>query len=72
MRKTDNCGRETMNATIRAYGAENGEKATLPVKTFDLWLTVTDRHFEKKIMRAFEMAKTAGRELDVTFSPKTS
>jgi hypothetical protein len=61
-----------MNATIRSYGVEAADNGTPRTKTLDLWFTVTDQHLEDKVKRAFDLAKTAGQELDVTFSLKTS
>jgi hypothetical protein len=33
-------------------------------------MTINHRHLEKEIKRAFDLAKSAGQELDLTFVPE--
>jgi len=60
-----------MNVKTKSDKMENPHAPVPRVKTLDLWLTVTDRDLEKKVKRAFALAKSGGRELDLTFSPGT-
>jgi hypothetical protein len=46
------------------YSVEDAPKA----KTVGLWVDVNDRNLETKIKRAFNLAKSAGQELDLTVS----
>lgn len=41
---------------------------TRKVKTLDLRLAVNGRNLGKEVKKAFEMAKSAGQELDLVFS----
>ena len=56
-----------MNARIKSYKPEYAIKDVPKAKTFGLWLPVTDRNLEKKIKHAFDLAKSAGQELTLTF-----
>ena len=42
------------------------------IKTLDLRLGVGDPNLGKSVKRSFDLAKSAGRELDVLFSYKPS
>ena len=39
-----------------------------PVKTLSLQLAISEPHFQKAVREAFDLAKSAGRELDLTFN----
>jgi hypothetical protein len=58
-----------MNAKTRSCRTEYSVENALKVKTVSLRLAVTDQCLEAKIKEAFDLAKSGGRELDLTFSP---
>jgi hypothetical protein len=65
--------RKTMNRKIKSYNAEyliNNDVSK--VKTLDMRLAVTDRDLGEEIRRVFELAKSSGQELNLTFSCEVS
>ena len=57
-----------MNLKIRFDQEADVFELVPPVKTLDQCVNVSDQAFETKLREAFELAKSAGRELDVTFT----
>ncbi len=61
-----------MNSRTRSTEAEEADKGALKIKKLALRLTINQRDLEQEIMRAFDLAKSAGQELDLTFLPETT
>ena len=62
-----------MNRKIKFYNAEYVINNNLPkVRTLDMRLAVTDRDLGEEIKRIFELAKSSGQELNLTFSCETT
>ena len=62
-----------MNKKNKSYNAEyliNNDMQK--VKTLDVQLAVTDRDLGEEIKRVFELAKSSGQELNLTFSCETT
>jgi hypothetical protein len=59
-----------MNAKLKSYKQEQDAEDTPRVKTFDLLLTVTDQDLDQEVMQAFNLAKSSGQELNLTFHPE--
>jgi hypothetical protein len=62
-----------MNRKIKSYNAEyliNNDVSK--VKTLDMRLAVTDRDLGEEIKKVFELAKSSGQELNLTFSCEVS
>ena len=49
------------------YITNNGPK----IKTLALRIAVTERNLQKAVRQAFDLAKSAGRELDLAFSGRS-
>ncbi len=56
---------KTKNLSTGPAGAVGDE---LDIDPAGLWLGVTDRNLQTKIKQVFVLARSAGRELDLTFS----
>jgi hypothetical protein len=56
-----------MNPQTKHREADETEKDMLRIKKLPMRLAVGDDHLENKIKRAFELAKSSGHELDLTF-----
>ena len=61
-----------MSGKKRLYEVADLSVHGLRTKTLDMCVAVTDRDLEEKIKRAFDLAKSAGRELDLTFNSRAS
>jgi hypothetical protein len=48
--------------------ANNAFKKSAPVKTLSLQVAVSEPDFQKAVREAFDLAKSAGRELNLTFN----
>ena len=57
-----------MKAKNNSYEPQYAVKDAPKTKTVGLQFGVTDRNLEAKIKRVFDLAKSGGRELDLTFS----
>lgn len=57
-----------MNAQPKLHKAEFDAKNIPKPKTLDLRLAVASRDLPTEIKRAFDLAKSAGRELNATFT----
>lgn len=55
-----------------SYELRYAVKDAPKTKTVGLWIDANDRDLEAKIKRAFNLAKSGGRELDLTVSPAVS
>jgi hypothetical protein len=64
---------KTMSKQIKSYNAEYLIKNDMPkVRTLNMQLAVTDRDLGEEIRRVFELEKSSGQELNLTFSCETS
>jgi len=62
-----------MNARKNSYEPTASAVKTAPrIKTVRLQIGVADLHLKATIKAAFDLAKSAGRELDLTFGPGQS
>lgn len=57
-----------MNVKIKFDQEEDVFELVPAVKTLDQCMDVSDQAFEVKLKEAFDLAKSAGRELDVVFT----
>jgi hypothetical protein len=62
----------TMNSRTKAHEAEDNDQGGLKIKKLALRLTINNRNLEKEIKRAFDLAKSSGQELDLTFLPEAT
>ena len=63
----------TMNGEIKSYKPVFVIHDDTPkVKKFDLRLAVTNKDLRDNVKKAFDLARTAGQELDIIFSQATS
>jgi hypothetical protein len=58
---------QAMKMNNSTYEPKHAVKGAPKIKTVGLQLGVTDRDLEAKIKRAFDLAKSGGRELNLTF-----
>ena len=61
-----------MNARIRPEKPEYVLRQTPKLKTLNLNLSVSEEDLAERVRRAFELAKSSGHELDLTFRPQAS
>jgi hypothetical protein len=61
-----------MNSYTISHKAEDPDEGALKIKKLVLRLAVTNRNLEKEVKRAFDLAKSSGQELDLTFIPRTT
>ena len=57
-----------MNSKTKSNRAEYAVRQTPKIKTLGLRLTVSRPNLEMEVRRAFDLAKSAGQELNLTFS----
>ena len=60
-----------MSAKIKPYKPEYIANDTPKIKKLELRFPVTERTLERRVKIAFDLAKSAGHELDLTFSHAT-
>jgi hypothetical protein len=58
-----------MNERLKSYKPGYAVEDAPPIKTFELSLSATSRDLVQEVMRAFNLAKSAGQELNLTFHP---
>lgn len=61
-----------MNAQNKNRDMESADQDMLRIKKLPMRLAVGDDNLENKIKRAFELAKSSGHELDLTFITQTA
>ncbi len=64
-----------MNGEIKSYKPVfviNNNDDTPKAKKLDLRLTVTNKDLRSEVKKAFDLARTAGQDLDIIFSQATS
>jgi hypothetical protein len=57
-----------MNAKNKSYRPEYVVKDRPRVKTLGMWFSPADHDLTEKVKRAFDLAKSGGQELNLTFS----
>ncbi len=62
----------TINSRTKSHEAEDADQGGLKVKKLALRLTINNRNLEEEIKRAFDLAKSSGQELDLTFLPEAT
>ena len=60
-----------MNTKSKSSRTFNGPKEPPKVKTLDMTLSIANHDLGIEIKRAFELAKSAGHELNLSFSRET-
>jgi hypothetical protein len=60
-----------MKTKDHAYELKYAVKDAPRIKTVGLWVGAEDRNLEVKIKRAFNLAKSGGRELDLIISSRS-
>jgi hypothetical protein len=71
MKTTTVCPRKVMTATAKAPG-NSRINASAKVKRIALRIDITSSNLAQEIKRMFDMAKSSGQELDLTFSQKSA
>ncbi len=61
-----------MNSYNKSRDAETSDQDMPRVKKLPMRLAISDQNFENKIRRAFDLAKSSGQELDLTFIAQAS
>lgn len=61
-----------MNSRNKSREMEDAGEGALKIKKLAVQLTINQRNLEKEIKRAFDLAKSSGQELDLTFVPETT
>jgi len=61
---------DAMNTKSRSYEPKYAITNSATVKTVSLQVAVTEPDLPKAVREAFDLAKSGGRELDLTFSPR--
>ena len=56
-----------MNAQNKSRNTEHGDQDRLMIKKLLMRVPVSDDNLDRKIKRAFDLAKSSGHELDLTF-----
>jgi hypothetical protein len=56
-----------MNSRTKSHEAEDADQNALKIKKLVWQLTINNCNLEKEIKRAFDLAKSSGQELDLTF-----
>ncbi len=59
-----------MNAKVAPTKREYTIRQTPKAKTLEMHLAAAERDLAAQIRRAFDLAKSAGQELNLTFSPQ--
>jgi hypothetical protein len=57
-----------MNAKNKSYEPEYDTKNRVPTKTVSLQVAVTRPDLQNAVRKAFDLAKSGGRELDLAFT----
>lgn len=57
-----------MKVKCKCYKPEYVVKDGPRVKTLGMWFSAADHDLAEKVKRAFNLAKSSGQELDLTFS----
>ncbi|MGO8837709.1 MAG: hypothetical protein ACLQAH_06560 [Limisphaerales bacterium] len=60
-----------MNLEKKSRQADEGVKSGLKIKKLALRLTIGNSNLATEVKRAFDLAKSSGQELDLTFSHGT-
>ena len=60
-----------MNSRINTHKTQEADQGASKIKTLALRLTINQRNLEDEIKRAFDLAKSSGHELDLTFIPES-
>ncbi len=60
-----------MNLKKKSRQADEGVKSGLKIKKLALRLTIGNSNLATEVKRAFDLAKSSGQELDLTFSHGT-
>jgi len=61
-----------MNLKTKSQEAEDADEGALKIKKLAWRLPINDSNLEKEIKRAFDLAKSSGQELDLTFVAETA
>jgi len=60
-----------MNRKDRSYEPEYATRNRAAIKTISMQVAVMEPDLEKAIREAFNLAKSAGRELNLAFTPRS-
>lgn len=61
-----------MNPRTKSHEAADADEGALKIKKLVWRLAINDCNLEKEIKRAFDLAKSSGQELDLTFVTETA
>lgn len=61
-----------MKSQTKLHEAEDAGEGALKIKKLAWRLAINSRNLESEIKRAFDLAKSAGHELDLTFVPEAA
>ncbi len=60
-----------MNRQTKSHRTEEDLNPGMKIKTLAVQLTIGDTNLANEIKRVFDLAKSSGHELDLTFNPGT-
>jgi len=60
-----------MNRQTKSRRAEEDLNPGMKIKTLAVQLTIGEANLASEIKRVFDLAKSSGQELDLTFNPRT-
>ena len=61
-----------MNRETKSHNADEGVPAGLKIKKLAMQLSIGNSNLAIEIKKAFDLAKSSGQELDLTFSHSTT
>jgi ribosomal protein L5 len=61
-----------MNVHAKSREAEEAEQNALRIKKLVMRMSIGDSNLSEEIKQAFNLAKSSGQELDLTFSRQTA
>lgn len=59
-----------MNSRNKSHEVDDTDQGALKIKKLVLRLAINDGNLEHEIKQAFDLAKSSGQELDLTFMPE--
>jgi hypothetical protein len=61
-----------MKSQTKSRAAADADEGAVKIKKLAWRLTINDRNLKSEIKRAFDLAKSSGQELDLTFVPEAT
>jgi hypothetical protein len=61
-----------MKPQTKSHATADADEGAVKIKKLAWRLTINDRNLKSEIKRAFDLAKSSGQELDLTFVPEAT